>query len=70
MCLSRGNDLDSGNFEADETSIRHLASEVSISFEELLRGDQSFGGFIEDNGFVTVPAPDHPGPDGDSYFRL
>ena len=68
--LSRGSDLDSGNFEAEETSIRHLASEVSISFEELLRGDQSFGGFIEDSGFVAVPAPDHLGPDGDSYFRL
>ena len=70
LCNFRGPNLDSGSFKADETSIRHLASQVNITFEELLRGATSLGGFIQDNGFVAVPSPNNPGPNGDRYFRL
>ncbi len=66
--LIPGSDLDSGAFHADKTSIRHIASKVSIKFDELLRGPSSFGGFLQDNGFDAVPSPQHPGPGGQGYF--
>ena len=31
--------------------------------------EESFGGFLEDNGFVAVPSPMNPGRNGNSYFR-
>ena len=43
---------------------------MNVTFEELLRGNQSFGGFLEDNGFVAVPSPMNPGRNGNKYFRL
>ena len=62
--------MDSGSFKASKTSIRYVASQVTITFEELLRGASSFGGYIQNNNFVAVPSPEHPGPNGDKYFRL
>ena len=61
--------LDENNFSSDTTSIRRLADDVDISFEDLLRGDDSFGGILEQEGFESVPSPDKPGPDGNPYFR-
>ena len=61
--------LDSGDFEASDSSIHYLSTQVNVSFEELLRGQQSFGGFLEDNGFVAVPYPNNPGRNGNNYFR-
>ena len=61
--------LDENDFSSDITSIRRLADDVDISFEVLLRGDDSFGGILEQEGFESVPSPDKPGPNGNSYFR-
>ncbi len=66
--LISGSQLDSGNFYAERTSIRHVASQVCISFNELLRGPSSFGGFIQNNGFDAIPSPRHPAPNGRGYF--
>ena len=56
-------------FEASDSSIYYLSTQVNVTFEELLRGNQSFGGFLEDNGFVAIPSPMNPGRNGNSYFR-
>ena len=69
FCCS-GSRLDSGIFEASDSSIYHLSTQVNVTFEELLRGEQSFGGFLEDNGFVAVPSPMNPDRNGNKYFRL
>ena len=49
--------------------LKRLITQVNVTFEELLRGSQSFGGFLEDNGFVAVPSPMNPGRNGNKYFR-
>jgi hypothetical protein len=66
--LISGANLDSGNFEASQTSIYRLSTETDHDFESLLRGDTSFGKFLEDEGFESVPSPTHDGPSGQSYF--
>ena len=60
--------LDENTFYPDITSIRRLAYDVDISFEDLLRGVQSFGGMLEQEGYEAVPSPNNPGPDGNPYF--
>ena len=46
----------------------HLSTVTNSSFEALLRGVDSFGNFLEEAGFESVPSPTNPGPDGDAYF--
>jgi len=60
--------LDENDFTPEITSIRRLADLVTIPFEDLLRGDESFGGILEEEGYASVPSPSKPGPDGNAYF--
>lgn len=63
--------LDSGNFSASDTSIYALSRRrLDTPFEELLRGRQSLGMFIEEQNmnYVCVPSPSNPGPNGGNYF--
>ena len=60
--------MDSGDVEPSRSSIRHLAGKVSISFENVLRGTKSFGGYLSEYGHSVVPSPSIPGPDGGAYF--
>ena len=64
-----GSRLDSGVISPKFTSIRRLAGTVNITFEELLRGNLSFGAILEEEGFETVPSKSTPGPDGNPFFR-
>ena len=64
-----GNNLDNGIPEADASSIRSLAGSVEgVSFENLLRGDQSLGYYLQQRGYTTVPSPANNGPDDGNYF--
>ncbi|KAK2143026.1 hypothetical protein LSH36_886g00047 [Paralvinella palmiformis] len=47
----------------------NLDSDVS-TIQELLTGAApvSFGGLLESEGYLAVPSPTNPGPDGESYF--
>ncbi|XP_044162010.1 uncharacterized protein LOC122946438 isoform X2 [Bufo gargarizans] len=68
--ISKAN-LDSGKFSASDTSIYALSKRrPDTSFEELLRGRQSLGMFIEEQNvnYVCVPSPSNPGPNGGAYF--
>ncbi|XP_040298136.1 uncharacterized protein LOC121009228 [Bufo bufo] len=68
--ISKAN-LDSGKFSASDTSIYALSKRrPDASFEELLRGRQSLGMFIEEQNvnYVCVPSPSNPGPNGGAYF--
>jgi hypothetical protein len=47
---------------AAQSSIRTLASRVSIPFSQLLRGSNSFGGLLLANGYPAVPNPAMPNP--------
>ena len=66
--LLNGTRLDENNFSPNITSIRRLAHAVDIPFEDLLRGENSFGGMLEQEGYEAVPSPTNPGPDGNPFF--
>lgn len=53
---------------AQYSSIRSLANRVNIDFESLLRGDNSLGHYLQDNGHNTVPSPVNPKPGSAQYF--
>lgn len=69
--IIRGNNLDSGNFTSDMSSIRNLAATLQnrVEFDDLLRGPSSFGAMLETRGYKVVPSPKHPGPDGGKYYN-
>ncbi len=66
--LISGSNLDSGNFEQGDTSIVNLGDITSVEFDQLLRGENSFGDLLGQEGYWSVPSPTDPGPDGESYF--
>jgi len=69
--LLSGADLNSDEpLLANHTSIRYLAERQSnIEFDNLLRGNISFGALLEIYGFSAVPSPTYPGPGaGNPYF--
>lgn len=51
------------------TSIRELGRDSPIPFSQLLRGETSFGGFLQDEGVRSVPSPAEPSPGDDPYYR-
>ena len=59
--------LDVGPYAA-ASSMAALAARSPLSFSVLLRGETSFGGFLEDAGVRSVPSPGDPSPGQDSYF--
>ena len=61
--------LDSGNHAAS-SSIAHLArtNKSGLSFSQVLRGSDSFGGFLHRNGLECVPRPGYPSPGNNPYF--
>lgn len=50
------------------SSINTLAKETDIEFSSLIRGDNSFGKFLEDLGYDSVPSPKYPNPGDNPYF--
>ena len=66
--LISGSRLDSDDIDPNISSIRNVARHINISFDELLRGADSFGSYLSLEGYEAVPGPQHPGPDGNSYF--
>ena len=68
--LIPGPNLDSGDFNAGNSSIRNLAANSidRITFEELLRGPRSFGSFLNQFDYPVVPSPENPGPDGEPFY--
>jgi len=53
----------------NNSSIRTLSVESPLSFAALLRGSNSFGGLIGDEGYPSVPSPATSGPGADPYFN-
>ena len=65
-----GSDLDNDDFEMEDTSILNLGEYTKDDhlFDDLLRGDVSYGFYLEAEGYESVPSPTNRGPDGQSYF--
>ena len=59
--------LSEGDFR-DRSSIRTLASEVTVPFAELVRGVSSFGEFLSREAAIAVPSPFIPDPGGEPFF--
>ena len=69
--LISGSKLNTGDFQAENSSIRSLATQTNNSgetFEELLRGSASFGNFLDHFGYPAVPSPQHLRPDGKPFY--
>ena len=60
--------LNSGDFTSADSSIRALAERSSVPFDTLLRGEQSFGKFLEQEGYNAVPSLSHRIPGSEKYF--
>ncbi len=60
--------LNSTTYE-NQSSIRTLSHSVPLTFSQLLRGTNSFGGLMEALGYPSVPSPTDPDPgSGNPYF--
>jgi N-formylglutamate amidohydrolase len=61
--------LDSGTY-VSSSSIPHLVrtNKAGHSFSQMLRGNDSFGGFLHRNGLECVPRPGYPSPGNNPYF--
>jgi hypothetical protein len=53
---------------AGMSSLRFLATRPEHSLDALVRGDQSLGALMEQNGYPSTPSPKHPTTDGTPYF--
>ena len=62
-------ELNSGNINADRSSIRALLSRTGLPTQQFLYGERSFGSMLEDNGYRAVPSPRQPHPGEDKYYR-
>lgn len=51
------------------SSIRELGRDSPLPFSQLLRGAESFGGFLQAEGVASVPSPADPSPGTAPYFR-
>lgn len=53
-----------------KSSISYMASLSPYSYNELIRGNISFGGFLERKfNYTAVPSPRFPAPNGGNYFN-
>ena len=50
------------------STIKHLADSTSLTFSELVRGDQSLGAYFENIGYPAVPSNIIPDPGSSSFF--
>ena len=67
--LFRGPDLNAGGLSPSNSSIRSLAESTDVTFEELVRGNDSLGAYLDENGFHAVPSPKYPGPGNATFYR-
>ena len=50
-------DLNALCYDAAKSSVRNLVKRSGLSCEELVVGEQGFGGFLEREGYSAVPSP-------------
>jgi hypothetical protein len=71
FCVGGWTDFVAYEVESVLLNIDFLLHECVVSdvnFEQLLRGEGSFGDLLAKKGFRSVPSPDDLGPNGASYF--
>ena len=58
--------LNADSFTEEESSLRALAARAAargIEFDSLVRGEDSLGKLIQEEGFRVVPSPEYPRPE-------
>lgn len=61
--------LNSGNYKPEDTSIRGLVERTGKDLTELLHGPESLGGLLTSAGYKSVPSHKKPAPGSQKYFR-
>ena len=59
----QSNQLNEGDLNPANSSIRELAARSSASFESIIAGENSLGWLVQQEGFRVVPSPQYPRPD-------
>ncbi|ELT88334.1 hypothetical protein CAPTEDRAFT_185278 [Capitella teleta] len=60
--------LNNDDLDPSDSSIQRLYEDHQVSFEEMLRGETSLGGYMEAAGLAAIPTPLDPKPLNDAYF--
>lgn len=66
-CIPK-NDLNSGQFSKQDSSVRSLIENSGVSLEEILCGEMSLGSLIEQAGYWAVPSPRQNTPGEQKYY--
>lgn len=53
---------------AQYSSLMQLHADSGVSMDDLLRGPNSIGAFLQNGGFDTVPSPVNKNATGGSYY--
>ncbi|CAB4061193.1 DYNC2LI [Lepeophtheirus salmonis] len=62
------NQLNLGDYNATNSSIRSLSERTGISGEKLMIGPESLGALLENRGFSAIPSPINPSPGNRKYY--
>ena len=67
--LLSSDDLNAGDYDTSRSSINLLASEnAAMTGDDLMIGPESFGAYLENEGFKAVPSPRENSPGSHDYF--
>eukprot|EP00092_Neocalanus_flemingeri_P005247 GFUD01005641.1.p1 GENE.GFUD01005641.1~~GFUD01005641.1.p1 ORF type:complete len:286 (-),score=52.26 GFUD01005641.1:390-1247(-) len=62
------NQLNRGDFDSEQSSVRQLARRLGRSGKDIIAGFQSLGAYLEQEGYKAFPSPRQPSPGGQAYF--
>merc|ERR1719427_179166 len=63
-------DLNTGNYEEERSSIKHLARRLGTRGKEIITGLHSLGAYLEREGYKALPSPRQTSPGPDQYFTV
>ena len=52
----------------DKSSIKNLIYRNDLYFPEVIRGETSLSGYLQNQGYSSLPSPLNPDPEGNPYF--
>jgi hypothetical protein len=66
--LARSDQELNTDYYKNKSHLRSLVATSNVYFPEVVRGQTSLGGYLEQYGYKTVPSPSYPDPDGNDMY--